>query len=253
MGLFSKIKTILFEDDDEVGEMPVYTSEDVKEPVVEPVLEPVVPEEEIKTDDNSHFNNVKRDIDLNFDDDVLGEVPNAVEPVREEVQQVVEAPAPAPIPTPEPVKEEPRGFTLPSFDEDEFERLNSHIIKNEQRQAQSREVRRDRIDIPVNQARVANANYSSTRDTREDVESGTIVNGKKPFKPSPVISPVYGILDKNYTKEDIKDRKGGLKREKVAKPLVRKEEKIEIPLKKEEVAVVSDEEEIEFPTLKSFS
>ena len=237
MGLFSKIKTILFEDDDEVGEMPVYTSEDVKEPVVEPVLEPVVPEEEIKTDDNSHFNNVKRDIDLNFDDDVLGEVPNAVEPVREEVQQVVEAPAPAPIPTPEPVKEEPRGFTLPSFDEDEFERLNSHIIKNEQRQAQSREVRRDRIDIPVNQARVANANYSSTRDTREDVESGTIVNGKKPFKPSPVISPVYGILDKNYTKEDIKDRKGGLKREKVAKPLVRKEEKIEIPLKKEEVAL----------------
>lgn len=232
MGLFSKIKTILFEDDDEVGEMPVYTSEDVKEPVLEPVPEPVVQEEAIKTDDNSRFRNVKRDIGLDFEDDVLGEVPNASKPemVREEVQ-----PAPVPPVEPEPVKEEPKGFTLPSFDEDEFERLNSHILRNEQKQQQAREVRRDRIDIPINQARVANSNYSATRDTREEVESGTIVNGKRPFTPSPVISPVYGILDKNYTKDDIKDKKGGLKREKVVKPVVRKEEKIEIPIKKEEV------------------
>ena len=28
---------------------------------------------------------------------------------------------------------------------------------------------------------------------------------KKTFKPTPVISPVYGILDKNYTKEEIKE------------------------------------------------
>lgn len=27
------------------------------------------------------------------------------------------------------------------------------------------------------------------------------------FKPSPIISPIYGILDKNYTKEEIRDRK----------------------------------------------
>jgi len=55
-------------------------------------------------------------------------------------------------------------------------------------------------------------------------------NGKKPFTPSPVISPVYGILDKNYTKDEIIDKKDGLKRERV-KPiiteveLVKKEEK----------------------------
>lgn len=30
---------------------------------------------------------------------------------------------------------------------------------------------------------------------------------KKVFRPSPVISPIYGILDKNYTKEEIVDRK----------------------------------------------
>ena len=29
---------------------------------------------------------------------------------------------------------------------------------------------------------------------------------KKNFKPTPIISPVYGILDKNYTKDDIVSR-----------------------------------------------
>ena len=30
---------------------------------------------------------------------------------------------------------------------------------------------------------------------------------KKVFKPTPIISPIYGILDKNYKKEDVVDRK----------------------------------------------
>ena len=30
-----------------------------------------------------------------------------------------------------------------------------------------------------------------------------VVEEKKVFKPTPIVSPVYGILDKNYTKEDI--------------------------------------------------
>ena len=37
--------------------------------------------------------------------------------------------------------------------------------------------------------------------------STTILTTEKPtFKPTPIISPIYGILDKNYTKEDIVDR-----------------------------------------------
>ena len=27
------------------------------------------------------------------------------------------------------------------------------------------------------------------------------------FKPSPIISPIYGVLDKNYTKDDVKEKK----------------------------------------------
>lgn len=38
--------------------------------------------------------------------------------------------------------------------------------------------------------------------------STTILTKEKPtFKPTPIISPIYGILDKNYTKEDIVERK----------------------------------------------
>ena len=35
-----------------------------------------------------------------------------------------------------------------------------------------------------------------------------IKSTKKSFKPSPVISPVYGVLDKNYSKEDITTKDG---------------------------------------------
>lgn len=38
------------------------------------------------------------------------------------------------------------------------------------------------------------------------VEKRTVIEEKKVFRPSPAISPVYGILDKNYKKEDIKEK-----------------------------------------------
>ena len=34
-----------------------------------------------------------------------------------------------------------------------------------------------------------------------------IVEEKKPFKPSPIISPVYGVLDKNYSKDEVVTKK----------------------------------------------
>ena len=35
----------------------------------------------------------------------------------------------------------------------------------------------------------------------------TVVDEKKPFKPSPIISPVYGVLDKNYSKDEVVTKK----------------------------------------------
>ncbi len=236
MGLFSKIKNILFEEDDEVEEMPVYTKEEVKETTKKTEVEDKpnsVIEEPITTSSNSRFRNVKRDIDLSFDEsDVLGEIPGAKDLMSstqvEEKKEIVE-----------PVKEEKKSPFL-SFDEDEFERLNSRINRNESRV--KKEVKS--VGIPNNTARKANNNFSSTstnKDTRiENVDKYKLNNnsslngGKKPFTPSPVISPVYGILDKNYKKDDIVDKQGGMKREKVVKPIVHKEE---IEVTKENVDV----------------
>jgi len=36
---------------------------------------------------------------------------------------------------------------------------------------------------------------------------GNLFEEKKVFKPSPIISPVYGVLDKNYKKEEISDKR----------------------------------------------
>lgn len=44
-------------------------------------------------------------------------------------------------------------------------------------------------------------NYFEKPKKKEEVKQE-----KKVFKPSPIISPIYGVLDKNYHKEDIKTR-----------------------------------------------
>lgn len=222
MGIFGKIKNILFEDEDEVEEMPVYTKDEVKESPksVDDKIDTVV-EEPITASSNSHFRNVKRDIDLNFDEkDVLGEVAGASEIVEQKREET-------PV-VPPPVRTERSPFL--SFDEDEFERLNAAINNNEVRA--KKEVRT--VGVPTNNSNNVNNgfarrtnNFSSTTITEQKVDnsdrykvnSGTLGSGKKPFTPSPVISPVYGILDKNYTKEDIVDKQGGLKREKIVKPI----------------------------------
>lgn len=224
MGFFGKIKNILFEDDDEVEEMPVYTKEEVKDIPKKNVEERTISEDEgpIKTSDNSRFRNVKRDIDLSYDEkDVLGEIPGAMDVMETSKKEDV-------LPK-EEVREEKKSPFL-SFDEDEFERLNSRIAKNESRVKS--------VGVPVDNsvARKANNHFSSTstnRDTRIEnvdrykINSGTLGSGKKPFTPSPVISPVYGILDKNYKKDDIVDKQGGMKREKTVKPVVHSESTIE--------------------------
>ena len=235
MGLFDKIKNILFEDDELVEDMPVYTKEDVEEKKEEVKKEPEIKEEPITTTDHSRFTNVKRDVYMDFEDDVLEEVAPA--PAKEEVElpKKVET-----APVAEPVKEEKRSPFL-SFDEDEFTRLNSRTNRMENK------IKREEpksVEV-MSVARKANNNFSSTQPApkvgeKYQINSGTLATGKKPFTPSPVISPVYGILGENYKKDDIVDKKDGMKREPVVKPVVKEVKKEEIPeIKKEEPVKVN--------------
>lgn len=219
MGILNKIKNILFEDDEEEIEesMPVFTKEEKKEVKRETrTAEPEVTkieEDPIKVTNGSRFKNIKRDdIDLGFDEkDVLDEVTNVFS--ESKVQQKSEE-----VVVSKPKVEEKKSPFL-SFDEDEFDRLNSRINKNEEkvRNANTRSVNStpkiNNFHNEANNRKNGNNNFSSTSvnrdkyDRRVNLSSTSISSDKKPFTPSPVISPVYGILDKNYKKTDIVDKK----------------------------------------------
>ena len=163
MGLFNKIKDILFDEVEEEETAPKKV-----EKVTEPKEEPKIAEKI----------------------EVQPKVPER--PVR-----VVE---------PEPVKEEPvednfdvmnerdlfksdNNFPFLDFDEEEFsnsigtrkEKTNTNVLEYEKKK---------KIEKRYDFGRV---------ETKEVVE-------KKKFKPSPIISPVYGILNEDYRIEDIKDK-----------------------------------------------
>jgi hypothetical protein len=74
----------------------------------------------------------------------------------------------------EEIKEE---YKFPFFDDDDFETI-------EEKQTPKREKKKDLYK-------------EAYKPAKEE---------KKVFKPTPIISPVYGILDKNYVKEDIKPK-----------------------------------------------
>lgn len=90
-------------------------------------------------------------------------------------------------------------FNFPDFDEEEF---GSTYEPKEKKQTVSRKSEYDRVK-PTSyeyEKKIKISHETPSRRERIVTEKETI---KKVFKPSPVISPVYGILDKNYKKEDI--------------------------------------------------
>ncbi len=99
-----------------------------------------------------------------------------------------------------PVKEEPKlaevkeevveketTFSFPKFDENDFQEellfRNSYVEEETKTKKEIRETYKDHVRY-------------------ERVE----VVEKKKFKPTPIISPVYGVLNKDYTPDDIKNK-----------------------------------------------
>ena len=114
------------------------------------------------------------------------------EPIKKEVMQVeIPSPARRSAPETEPViaKEEPaidsepkkEEYKFPFFDDDDFSTIESEIPKKNVKKKSS--YRKETKEV-----------YSPPREE------------KKVFKPTPIISPVYGILDQNYQKEDIRKK-----------------------------------------------
>ena len=94
----------------------------------------------------------------------------------------------------------------------------TEVIEERPIYGETREERLEEVYTPI--TTYNNPNYKSSSETNlygmnshssYDVpvhQYGTYEKTEKTyFKPSPIISPIYGILDKNYKKEDVKEKK----------------------------------------------
>ncbi len=93
-------------------------------------------------------------------------------------------------------------FKFPEFDEDEFKTSYKPPIEMEEKKERTLTPKEslDRVK-PITFEMDKKPKLSRKETLRKEIEEPK--NIKKVFTPSPVISPVYGVLDKNYKKEDI--------------------------------------------------
>ena len=149
---------------------------------------------------------VKKIKDILFEEE---EVTEAITPIKEEVREVkrpeverervIERPE-----RPERIEETPKqetqserdlfktdnSFRFPDFDEEEFK------SSMPQRQSTNNVLEYERKK--TTEKRTDFGRYEKI-ETREVIE-------KKKFKPSPIISPVYGVLHQDYTPDDVKNK-----------------------------------------------
>ena len=174
MGLFGKIKDILF--DEEEVEVPVAEKKQPSK-VVEK-QKPIIQKEEVK-------NEIQKEVEdnfgykhLSFEDEPFLEkkeekkIDDDVLPRMNENRKV----------------ENTFRFPIDDFNENDFK-------KSYEQPAPVRTTRTNTVTVE----KETNRDYDRYKITKK--EEKTVE--KRVFKPSPVISPVYGIMDKNYRKEDI--------------------------------------------------
>lgn len=190
----------------------------------------------------SFFDKLKNVLFEDDEDEVVAEEKKEkVEPKKEEVRFSSQSSTPAKEVL-EP-KKEPSVFQ--SFDEEEFDRIaainKNRLLERDRKAREEKEEEKRRIEAKkekekidagyrrYEELRYGSSTTSSNKETKEEIrvrdsrisDTGNQaseyrqniynkpVASKEPIKkftPSPVISPVYGVLDKNYRKEDILPR-----------------------------------------------
>ena len=164
MGLFNKLKNVLFEE------------EEIEIPVKETEIKKPVKQEE---------NFLKKPLER--------KKPVMEEPIKDE-----------PVLSDQELFKAEKTFDFPVFDDQEFENMKSLTAEEPPKEEPKKSMGINLFD------------YEKPRIKREETRSrtpeikGRVYDTKKSedfssrkFTPSPVISPVYGVLDKNYKKEDI--------------------------------------------------
>lgn len=111
------------------------------------------------------------------------------------------------VETKEDIKETPKGnehdFKFPmAFDDKDFEVEEKPVPPMEEPIVENVPVYREKVEV------VESTNeYHSLNNYQGLYEGSDRKDKKSGFSPSPIISPIYGILDKNYKKEEIVTKK----------------------------------------------
>lgn len=173
MGLFDKLKDILFEEEAENNEEIEQTQKLAKK--IEIPVRKIVEEKKVEP--------IKEEIKVK-------EEPVEVEEEEEEVEIKVEE-----IKKPKPREESKIGM---DFEEEDFvldtPKDNVYIRDN----GEFKPLYPDKREESYVDSIKKEASYSNSYYDKKDT---------KVFIPSPIISPIYGILDKNYKKEEVKEKK----------------------------------------------
>lgn len=154
-----------------------------------------IEEDEVKVE---KVDKVKKEIIASFSDSPIKEEEELIEPAKEEVEDT------------KPV----------FFNDDDFEDLDVSSKKFLNEKKEKNDFFEEKRNTKLREDKhTRHGNYKEMMKESFEEPSDKEVEEKKIFKPTPIISPIYGVLDKNYHKEDIVS-KNDVKRETPKEPLI---------------------------------
>lgn len=175
MGVFEKLKNVFFEEEYVEVEEPV-KKKPAKEQIAKKIELPEIRKKKEKKE--------------------IKEEPVEIVPEVEEEKELE-------ISDRDIVKSNNNGFKFPmNFEEEDFKNEDYKEIKPEVKREHKVEQKREKVDAYKEQEeKPYTTNYQGLYEGSLDIKK------KKEFKPTPIISPIYGVLDKNYTKDEIVTKK----------------------------------------------
>ena len=194
MGVFEKLKNIFFEEE--------YV--EVEEPIRPPKKEKPVKEKPVKEKPT-----IAKKVELNEMPKINEEKSAREREIEEEVIERVEKKGSI-----EPEKKD-TSFKFPmSFEEDDF-KVDSYSRPRREDREESIKRTTTTYSEPYSNIQSKPTGYSGYASKKDDYmeytssgyEAGDYRKEQKVFRPTPIISPIYGILDKNYKKDEIVTKK----------------------------------------------
>lgn len=204
-----KIKQIKKEEPKkEENKLPTFMREKIEKEEQEKVVEPMIPKKDIVSD-----------FIANKETEIIESNQNIMDIQKKEIHNIE-------------LPKETNTFKFPlDFEESDFGEI-SRVNRQAMRSKPTPEITREKKEPPkTTQQKKETKVREIYKDKKKDLEA------EKKFRATPIISPIYGVLDKNYKKDDITAKK-----EKVSNRYYKKEENLTVDdIRKKAYGTLEDE------------